>query len=139
MRPIYLLDTNIISEIYKKNPDPKVYNAVKEHISLSAVSSVSWHEMLYGMKRKTEGKSKDLLSDFLMNFVDTNFEKIPYDEHAAFIHSELRVALEQHGILIPYADFQIACIAKANNMILVTRNTRDFEKIPGLMLENWFE
>lgn len=139
MRPIYLLDTNIISEIYKKNPDPKVYEAVKEHISLSAISTVSWHEMLYGMKRKPEGKSKDLLSDFLMNFVSNNFEKIPYDEYAASIHSELRASLEQRGVLIPYADFQIACIARANNMILITRNVKDFEQIPGLMMENWFE
>lgn len=139
MKPIYLLDTNIISEIYKANPDRKVYEMLKERISLCAISAVSWHEMLYGLKRKPDGKNKDLLWDFLMNFVNSSFPKIPYDEHAASIYSDFRVFLEQQGISVPYADFQIGCIARANNMILVTRNTKDFEKIPGLMIENWFE
>ena len=85
------------------------------------------------------GKRRQDLENFYFNYVNGTFTQIPFDEHAANIYPKLLYQYEKRGGDIPYHDLQTASIAIANNMILVTRNIKDFEPIPGIMLENWFE
>ena len=60
-----------------------------------------------------------------------------YDERAAIWHAEERVRLAAQGQVPPYADSQIAAIAKVNDLVLVTRNTADFEMFVNLKVQNW--
>ncbi len=63
---------------------------------------------------------------------------LPYDTTAALWHGEQRARLEARGLKPPFADGQIAAIAATQGLVLVTRNTSDFELFDGLQLLNWF-
>lgn len=146
-RPLYLLDTNIISEIAKPVPNETLIANIEEKKTLCAISVTTWNELLYGLNITPEGKKKDYLFDFIVNYIQETFPIINYDNHAAWIHGDLRSRLrftgkkedEKSG----YADTEIAAIAISNQMILVTRNTKHFEPIAEIdsvfYYENWFE
>ncbi len=142
MQSIYLLDTNIVSEITKLKPEQKVLNRIYKARNISCISSVGFDEMLYGVKKLPSCKKKDDLFSFCVDFIQSNFEIVPFDLHASWIHSDIRQRLESKGKKAPLADSMIAATAIANNLVLVTRNTKDFDEIKEvstLMVENWFE
>ncbi len=142
MQKLYLLDTNIISELTKEVQNQNVVKKIFETQKISALSSVTWAEALYGIKRLADGKRKDNLSDFYINTVQGMYEFLDFDIHAASIYSDIKSRLEEIGKIPAELDLQIASVAIANNLILVTRNIQDFVYIKdcsALMLENWFE
>lgn len=141
MPKIYLLDTNIISEMTKTVPNEAVAAKIMDTRTLSALCAVTWAEALFGVKRMPEGKRRSHILDFYLNSVQNLFSFIPFDEHAASVYSDLRERLEKIGKPAQELDLQIASCAIANNLILVTRNIRDFQEIQSvsnLMMENWF-
>ena len=138
---MYLLDTNIISELGKPSPVRKVTEMISKKQRVSAVPSIVWGECLFGMKRLPLSNRRLKLEDFYLNSVLETFPFIPFDEHAAWIFSDIKSRLERIGKPAPLLDMQIAATAIANNLILVTRNVKDFEpiaEVSALMLENWF-
>ncbi len=142
MKKMYLLDTNIISELTKPSRNQDVVKRIFETQKLSVLSTITWAEALFGLKRLPEGKKKNNLIDFYMNTVQNMYDYLDFDIHAAFIYSDIKARLESLGKFPPELDLQIASIAIANNLILVTRNIGDFTDIAehsALMLENWFE
>ena len=77
----------------------------------------------------------------MLDQVLETFNLLPFDSHAAVIYADIRSRLEKVGKPAPELDMQIAAVAIANNLILVTRNTIDFkdiQQVSALMLENWF-
>ena len=142
MRRYYILDTNVVSELMKSKPDTNVIDQAEKFEQFSAISSTTWSELLFGVQRMAEGKKKNLLLEDLVDDIQANYPIIQYDNHAAWIHADIRARLAAAGISIDFQDTQIASVAIANNMILVTRNTKHFEpiqKVSPLMMENWFE
>lgn len=138
---MYLLDTNVISELAKPYPNEGVISKVLKKNRISALPSPVWGECLYGLKRLPESRKKEILADFYINTVLETFPILPFDSHAAVIYSDLKSRLEKVGKPAPELDMQIASVAIANNLILVTRNTddfRDIRQVSALMLENWF-
>jgi tRNA(fMet)-specific endonuclease VapC len=97
-----------------------------------------WHELLYGVARLPPGRRQERLRAFLLDVVQPCLPVLPYDEHAAWNHADARSAMEKIGQAPPFVDAQIAAIAVANNLVLVTRNLGDFTGFPGLMSESWF-
>ncbi len=141
-KPLYLLDTNIISEIFKQKPNEKLMEMLYKNEKLCALPSTSWNELLYGVNVMAEGKKKQLLFERLVDDIQKNYDIIYYDNHAAWIHADIRSRLKEKGRSIEFPDSQIASIAVSNCMILVTRNTKHFEpiqEVSPLMMENWFE
>ncbi len=142
IRPYYLLDTNVISEIFRPKPNPVVFKKLEEYEKLCSLPSTAWNELLFGVNTMDSGKKRDYIFSKLVDDIQANYEIIQYDNHAAWIHADIRSRLKEEGIGIDFQDSQIASIAVSNNMILVTRNTKHFEpiqKVSPLMLENWFE
>ena len=142
IKPYYLLDTNIISELMKATPNPEIIKKINRYENLCAIPSTSWTELLYGVNIMKEGKKRDFIFDYLVEIVQSHFEIIQYDNHAAWIQGDIRSRLQENGTPVDFPDTQIASIAVSNNMILVTRNTKHFEpiqKVSPLMLENWSE
>lgn len=140
MQPIYLLDTNVISEITKPNPNKNVVKKVIENKHISTIASITFEEMLYGVKRLPASKKQSDLLSFNINFIQANYEIIPFDVHASWVLSDIRQRLDANGKRAPLADAMIAATAIANNLILVTRNVKDFESIrevSSLMIEDW--
>lgn len=76
MRPIYLLDTNIISEFYKPFPNKNVYKKINEYENVSAISSITWDELIYGVNLMSSGKKRDFVFDKLVNEIQANFKAI---------------------------------------------------------------
>lgn len=141
MKNLYLLDTNIISEIRKPSPNQNVLKKFMQTKEYAVISAITWAESLTGVKRIPEGKKKEALLNFYNEIIFEQFQILPFDQHAATIYSDLYPKLESIGKIPPDFDLQIASIAIANNLILVTRNTKDFSAIASvsnLMIENWF-
>ena len=140
MRNIYLLDTNIISQVTKPEPNETIMSNLELHTGTCAISSITWYELLNGVELLSESTKKDRLRSFLIDYVQPSFPIIDYDAHAAKINADITSRLIPIGKPTPILDTQIASVAIANNLILVTKNTKDFEIFTnncGLMLEKW--
>lgn len=142
-KAIYLLDTNIISELTKPYPNQKVVSKITEFKDYCAISSTTWNELMYGIEIMPDGKNKDFQYSFLLNEIQATFPIISYDNHASWIHADIRARLKEIGEIKSFQDTQIASIAIANQMVLVTRNFEDFEPIQAVdsvfYMENWFD
>lgn len=140
MQPIYLLDTNVVSEFAKKVPNHSVLEKLEKNENFCAICSVVWQEMTFGFERLPEGKRKDNLSVY-MEKIKSTYEILPYDSFAAQICGEINARCEANGKTLPRFDSQIAATAIANGMILITHNTPDFEAMQEnsmLKVEDWW-
>ncbi|MCQ2572734.1 MAG: PIN domain-containing protein [Treponema sp.] len=142
VKRIYLLDTNIISELTKPLPSEKLLTELDARGMFSAISASVWYETLRGIEILPEGKKKKVLSTEYLDYIQTHFSILPYDEHCASLQAAIFVRMKNKGTPVPIVDAQIAATALANNLVLVTRNVKDFEAICSefpLHVENWFE
>lgn len=140
MSPIYLLDTNIISEFSKPKPNLALIKNVKERESLCAICSVVWQEAIFGYERMPEGRKKQYIGDWLQD-IKSVYGIIPYDSFAAEICGEIRSRCERQGKPAPFFDSQIAATAIANGMVLITHNTEDYKALQEnsmLKVEDWW-
>jgi tRNA(fMet)-specific endonuclease VapC len=135
---VYLLDTNIISEPTKKQPNQNVLQKLKQHNGQYAISSITWHELNYGVDRMPIGKRKSLLQQYLHTLEKNELTILPYDKVAARWLAIERHRLISIGSTPAKEDSEIAAIAITNKLILATRNTTDFESINDVIIENWF-
>lgn len=136
-RPVWLLDTNIVSEGVKPAPDAGVMANLRRHADELALPAPVWHELRFGWLRMPDGQRKDAIGLYIQR-VAGQLPVLPYDETAARIHAELRDQQGRSGRPLPFVDGQIAAIAMANGLTLVTRNRKDFEGLPGLRVVDWF-
>ena len=130
---MYLLDTDIC--IYLINGrNPKIINAFKSRpLGEIALSAVTLAELEYGASKSAHRDRNRLM---LIGFASP-FTILPFDGYDAEIFGILRMRLERAGTPIGPYDLQIAAQALARNCVLVTNNVREFERIPGLKIENW--
>jgi len=133
----YLLDTNVISEAIKTDPNEGVFRKLKIHQKELATASPVWHELQFGCRRLPPSRKRSKIEAFLSDVVKLTMEILPYDKAAADWHAKQRAHLAEMGCPPSFVDGQIAAIAKINQLILVTRNTSDFKCFSGLKIENW--
>jgi tRNA(fMet)-specific endonuclease VapC len=129
----YLLDTNVCIRYLNGQSDDfrhRLESKLPEEIALCSVVKA---ELLYGVVKSAKPeKNLERLSYFLMGF-----QSLPFDDNSAQVYAEVRAELERAGKPIGPNDLLIASIALANQLILVTHNTREFSRIKGLSLEDW--
>lgn len=131
----YLLDTNICIYIIKKQSKPLLKRIESEDAFNIGISSVSVAEMQYGIvKSKYPEKNELALLEFL-----ASFEIVPFGSMDTQVYGTTRAYLEAKGTPIGPYDLQIASQCVAREVILVTNNTGEFSRVPGLSLENWFK
>ncbi|KYC38149.1 twitching motility protein PilT [Scytonema hofmannii PCC 7110] len=130
---IYLLDTNTcILYLTRRNSIivDKLTSAPRQDVVLCDVVKA---ELYYGAYRGTRLESNLVLyQEFFREFIS-----LPFDGKAAAVYGRIRAQLESLGTPIGPNDLQIAAIAIANNLILVTHNTREFSRVPDLRFEDW--
>ncbi|MFN5515681.1 MAG: type II toxin-antitoxin system VapC family toxin [Cyanobacteriota bacterium] len=134
----FLLDTNILSEPCRPNPNQKVLSYLNQYRFEIGTSSVVLSEILYGCWRLPQSRKREVLS----RYVEDSILSLPvfdYNLEAARWHARERVRLSQKGKTPAFIDGQIASTAAVNDLILVTRNIQDFSEFDNLTLENWFE
>lgn len=129
----YLLDTNACIA-YLNNPQSSVrYHLEKLKPSDVAVCSVVTAELFYGaMKSAAVARNLARLEEFLAPLVS-----LPFTDDSARIFGSIRATLASNGTPIGPYDLQIASIALEHGLVLVTRNTREFIRVPNLQVEDW--
>jgi tRNA(fMet)-specific endonuclease VapC len=129
----YLLDTNACIAILK-GTDETLRDRLDEIGPQNiAICSVVRGELLFGA-RKSEQVERNLLS--LTSFCQ-GLESFPYDDKAANFYGTNRAILEKSGEKIGEADLMISSIALAYDLTVITRNRREFVRVPGLKVESW--
>ena len=130
--PKYLLDTNIC--IYAMNGNVGVLKKFRDAgREAMAVSSLAMSEMAFGVaKSQRIAENTAALKRF-----HAGLRVLPWDDSAMWIYGEHFFRLQKAGRKIGEVDLLLACQALALNATMVTNNTREFERIEGLKLENW--
>ena len=130
---IYLLDTNICIYIIKKKP-PNVLRKFKTYsIGDIGISSITVAELRYGVEKSKYGaRNRRAVEQFLTPLAIADF-----DAKAAQTYGQIRASLESKGTPIGPLDTLIAAHALSLGVTLVTNNTKEFSRVPGLKLENW--
>lgn len=136
---IYLLDTNILSEPAKAKPDPNVMECLERHEGCYCTAATVWHELRFGCERLPPSKLRQRLETYLRSLLDSELTILPFEQKAAEWLAGERARLMRQGYVPAYADGEIAAIAATNQLVLVTRNSRDFERFDNLRVDNWFE
>lgn len=129
----YMLDTNII--VYAKNNRPEIVLEKFQQYKPEelCVSAITLAELEYGVWNSSRPEQNRAA---LMLFL-SGIQVLPFEGNAAREYGGIRADLKKKGIPIGANDLLIAAHAKAAGLTLVTNNTREFERVEGLKLENW--
>jgi tRNA(fMet)-specific endonuclease VapC len=130
----FMLDTDICIYTINERP-PAVLSAFRRFQSAGlGISSVTAAELFFGAARTGSQRNLDALRRLL-----ATLEVAPFDALAAEVSGSLRAWLTSQGTPIGPYDTLIAAHAHALGVTLVSNNAREFERVPGLKLENWVE
>ena len=130
---IFLLDSNVwVAILRQKQPQVAARYGASNRADIRTCSMVV-AELWYGCVKSARPTANRALVDALLAPV----ARLPYDDAAADHFVTIRRHLESIGQMIGPYDMQIAAIALANNCTLVTHNTSEFRRAPGLTLEDW--
>lgn len=133
MYPPSLLDTDILSGLFKKEPNilsrASEYLRIHRHLNISHITK---YEILKGLKAKKADKQ---ITQF--NLFCTVNSVLPITDDVIIKAADIYASLKEQGSLISDADILVAAIAIVNNLVLVTNNTAHFSRIRDLKLDNW--
>ena len=137
-----VLDTNHFRELAQKTPaGQNLDRRIDEHRADIFTCIVAVEETVQGwlalIKRNDAGRDQIVPYGWLQRSVEalSKLDILPFDEEAAHVFHRLRDARIRVGTM----DLKIAAICIAHEAMLLTRNLADFEKIPGLRVENWLD
>lgn len=129
----YLLDTNACIS-YLNYPDSSIWRKIESTPSVQiAVCSVVKAELFFGSKKSKNPVRSLAIQETFLN----NFHSLFFNDEAAMMFGEIRASLARQGTPIGPYDLQIAAIALANDLTLVTHNTKEFTRVADLKIEDW--
>jgi tRNA(fMet)-specific endonuclease VapC len=132
----HILDTNAFVDHLRRGPKSKVTAKLLGAPPGSVyLCSVVLGELIFGAVRS--GPPHEASNRAMIARLKSLFPTLPFDEAAAEEYGKLRAFLTTTGLLIGPNDLMIAAIALATRMILVTHNTTEFARVPGLVIEDW--
>ena len=130
---MYMLDTNICIYAIKNKPET-VFEKLKKNLENGlCISAMTLAELEYGVKRSAYPEKNEAA---LMQFLSI-LTVMPFDDKASVEYAKICAYLRRQGTPIRIMDMLIAAHAKAESMILVTNNVREFARVPELRVENW--
>ena len=131
---MYLLDSNIL--IYWFKDQGNVATNIQRHPAHTIkIPTPALFELEYGTSKSNKPQQQRAQIDQVMRL----FEVVSLDYTSARQAGLLRGALESQGSIIGAYDLLIVGIALANQFTVVTRNVREFSRVPGLTVENWYD
>ena len=131
---MYMLDTNMCIYAQKKNPN--VLAKIKDNRESGiSISSITLAELVYGVKASAAIERNTIA---LMKFL-TIVDVLPFDNNAAYEYGDICADLRKKGTPIGNMDMLISAHARSESLIVVTHNTREFERVEGLQLEDWYK
>ncbi len=132
---MFLLDTNACITWIRGGNSRFEARAISrpQYAGRAVLCSVVRAELLFGAYRsQRRSENLDRTNAFL-----AGFQSLPFDDDAAYRHALIRAELTVKGQIIGPNDLLIAATALAHGAILVTHNTAEFSRVPGLLLEDW--
>lgn len=130
----HLLDTNIVSDLVRHPQGAAAACLAKVEPARVCTSLIVVSELRYGVEKKGSERLARQLEQVL-----AGLDILPYTTPADFHYGRIRAALQRIGQPIGYNDLLIAAHAMALDAVLVTDNMREFERVPGLRVENWLD
>jgi len=128
----YLLDTNICIDVIKRRPQ-ELLDTFNRHGAQMAISAITFSELLHGVEKSAaQVQNLATVEDFC-----SRLEILPYGSRASLHYGQIRAHLEGKGTPIGVNDLHIAAHARSEGLTLVSNNLREFQRVPGLLLENW--
>ncbi len=137
---MFILDTNVVSELMQERPHPTVLEWLDDRLERDLyVAAVTQAEVLTGIAILPEGKRRQGLAAAADRAFEGMFADrvLPFDRSAAGTHAKIAAARRSAGRPISQADCQIAAIAAARGGSVVTRNVRDFEGTGVAVVNPW--
>ncbi len=129
----YLLDTNICIYTINKKPTSVVRKISSKRPEEIAISTITIAELEYGVTKSLQpDQNRAALLEFLIPFIILDFDQV-----ASLYYGQIRMSLESKGMPIEPMDLLLAAQAKSRNLILVTNNEKEFQRIDNLRIENW--
>ena len=129
----YLLDTNICIYVAKHNP-PSVREHFARHAANElAMSVITLGELRFGAERSQSRERATAVIQQLESLIPPSSLPEAAGEH----YGQIRAMMQRTGMVIGNNDLWLAAHARAEGWILVTNNTREFVRVPGLQVENW--
>lgn len=129
----YMLDTNICIHVIKNRPETVIRNFLKHEPSELCISSITYAELMHGVEKSQDAERNRVAITLFLSPLSV----LEFDNYAAEEYGKVRTELERKGTPIGPMDTLIAAHARAEKMILVTNNTREFNRVEGLNVENW--
>ncbi len=129
----FLLDTNVWAQLLRGKDPALAARIAGLSPSLIFVCSIVKAELFYGACKSNDAPKNIGLVKALL----APHASLPFDDAAAELYGKVRAQLESMGITIGANDYLIAAIAMVNNLTLVTHNSKEFARIPGLILQDW--
>ena len=129
----YMLDTNICIYAIKHKPPEVIKNFLSHDPDDLCISSITYAELMHGVEKSMAiEKNRVAITMFL-----SPISILDFDAYAAEEYGRIRADLERKGTPIGPMDMLIAAHAKSEDLILVTNNTREFERVNDLTVEDW--
>ena len=136
---MFVLDTNIVSEITKPVMSDNVIDWFHDHDDLY-LTTITMMELNYGIMRLPEGKRKASLRAHIDGIANDCKDRIlDFDGFSAYLCADLRCKAQAAGVVPDIADCMIAAICLRHGATLVTRNVKGFGYVEGLAIVNPFE
>lgn len=128
----YMLDTNICIYVIRNYPQELLvrFNALAEQL---CISSITLGELHYG----AEKSARRLQNLQAIEHFSARLDVLPFSAKAAAHYGQVRAELERAGTPVGLHDMLIGAHARSDGLIIVTNNRREFDRIPGLRVENW--
>ena len=128
-----MLDTNVCIYLIKEHPPSVLERFVSHAVGDIGISVITLAELEYGVSKSSRpGRNREALDQFI-----SPLEVAPFDRQATAAYGKLRTRLEKQGEPIGSMDLLIAAHALSLDVRLVTRNVREFGRVPGLRFEDW--
>lgn len=135
-----VLDTNVISEVFRPQPDARVVRWLESLTGDVAITAITLAELLAGVRRLPEGHRKSTLTmnieSALQPYKDTR-SVLAFDAEAAGHYADVFDGREEAGLPISMADAQIAAICRVHAATCATRNTKDFTGTGVELVNPW--
>lgn len=129
----WLLDTNVCIAVIRQRPESALRRLRGKQVGQVGLSTITLAELEFGAAKSLQpARARAALREFLLPL-----EVVPFDEAAADAYGTVRAAMEKKGRPIGPLDTLIAAHALALGTVLVTNNTREFRRVPGLSVEDW--
>jgi tRNA(fMet)-specific endonuclease VapC len=131
--PQFMLDTDISSYIMKRSSGAVLLKLKTVDLNDVCISSITKSELMYGVEVSPRRPRNEAELDAYLKYV----EVLDYPSSAAIDYARIRAFLKASGTVIGANDLFIAAHARCLDLTLVTNNTREFARVPGLKIENW--